>query len=340
MFSANTATSVPMGLRYRKPFKNSIYIHARCYVVKSTFWPYQRDPYDIYKLILRDPRIPKLQMARKFKVNPNTVITWWDAAIEKRIIIPPVFRRKCFSNFREYFYFIETKDPHKLFEFLQVQSKSTYYFSVQTGFCNFQIVTKEPIEPQGDIVLSGYRSDYCATIPPQRSFRDSILKIDAILRNLDVLELRESPLKIRDEEYKPWDEVDEAIYWKICNDIRIPFAFIVESLGTYNDKTWAWFKERDKFGDTITLFFPEGEGAYIPSLYVIETKYDSVLIDIFSELPTSTLFYRLGGKVVMQAHLPFTLEGRSIVRKTLSILQKEELVEDYTNSIVEYHYRV
>jgi len=67
---------------------------------------------------------------------------------------------------------------------------------------------------------------------------------------------------------------------------------------------------------------------------------DRSALDIFSELPTTTVFYRLSGKVMMLAYLPFTLEGRSVVRKALSILEKEELVTSYTNSVIEYHYRI
>jgi len=322
-----------------KDFYSDIYSHSWCWIVKSTFWPYSKDPYEIFELLIEDPRMTKLQMARRFKVNPNTLVTWWNSAIDNRIILLPIFRRKSFKNFREFFYFLKTEDPHKLFEVLQIQDLPISYFSVQTGFCNFQIVAKEPIEPRGEVALSGERSDYFVTVPPKREFRESVRRIDAMLRNLDVLKPRKSPLKYRDEEYTPWDEKDEAIYWEICNNLRIPFASVVQSAKTYNDKAWAWFRNREEFGDTMTFFFPRGESAYIPSLYVIDTNHDSLLIDIFSQLPATTVFYRIGGKVLMLAYLPFTSEGRSIVRKTLSILEKEELVTGYTNSIIEYHYR-
>jgi hypothetical protein len=307
--------------------------------VKSTFWPYKGDPYEIFKLLIEDPRMPKTRMTRRLKVNPNTFASWWNATINKRIIILPVFRRKSFLNFREYFYFLETRDPHKLYKLLQVKNLPIDYFNVQTGFCNFQIISLEPIEPEGKVILSGPRSDYLVTIPPNRSFTVSIKKINTILGNLDNLEYRSSPLKFRNEKYLPWDEKDETIFWAMCNDVRIPFASVVKKAETYNDKAWSWFRNRDKFGDTITMFFPKGEGAYILSLYIIDTEYDSVLIDIFSELPASTLFYRINDKVVMGAYLPFSIEGRSVVRNALSILQKEELVESYTNSVVEYGFR-
>jgi hypothetical protein len=68
------------------------------------------------------------------------------------------------------------------------------------------------------------------------------------LRNLDALEFRESPLKSHKRNYEPWDEKDEEIFWKICNDLRIPFAAIVQSTETYNNKAWSWFRRREEFG--------------------------------------------------------------------------------------------
>lgn len=307
--------------------------------MRSTFWPYSKDPYEIFKLLLEDPRIPKTQMIKIFNVNPKTFDKWWKAAIGKKIIILPVFRRKSFLNFREYIYFLRLKDPHELYESLQENSESLTYFSVQTGFCNFQIISKDPIDPEGERVLSGPRSDYFVTVPPNCSFGEGAERIERLLQNLDSLNPRDSPLKYHDTKFEPWDEKDEAIFWEICNNMRTPFASAVKSADTYNDKAWSWFRNRDTFGDTITMFFPKGESSYMLSLYGIKTEYDSILVDIFSNLPTSTVFYRLDGRVIMGVYLPFTLEGRFIVRKALSILQKEELVDDYTNSNVEYYFR-
>ena len=309
--------------------------------MKSTFWPYSKDPYELFSLIIDNPRIPKLQMARIFHVNPLTLNRWWNAAIEKKIIIPPVFRRKSYSNFREYFYFLNVKDPHKLYELFQIKDLPLIYFSVHIGSWNFQIISREPLDFLENVLFSGPRSDYLVSIPPNRTFKDCNKKVNAILRNLDVLELRESPLTFHNEEYTPWDENDEAIYWNICNDLRKPFASVVKSSKTYNDKTWTWFKNRDKFGDTITMFFPEGETSYQVSLFCIDTEYDSLIIDIFSELPTSSVFYKICDQLMMCIYLPFfpSPDARALPFKALSILKKEELVVDYTNSIVQYGFR-
>jgi hypothetical protein len=293
----------------------------------------------MYRILLRNPRISRQQLTRIFKVNPKTVDIWWKAALEKRIIIPPVFRRKSFSNFREYYYFLTVKDPHELYESLQIEEIPVTYFSVHTGFCNFQIISREPIDPPGELVMHGPRSDFHVTTPPHCTFEEGVARIEEVLQNADNIEERESPLQYHDEPYEPWDETDEAIFWEICNDVRISFTSVVRKLGTYNDKTWSWFRNRNFFGQTITMFFPLGESSYQLSLYAITTEHDSLLIDIFSHLPTTTLFYRMDEKVMMGVYLPFTLKGRYIVRKAMSVLQKKELVDGYTNSNVEYGFR-
>ena len=100
-----------------------------------------------------------------------------------------------------------------------------------------------------------------------------------------------------------------------------------------------WIRNRDDFSQTITMYFPEGLNTYQPTVFCVESEYDSVLIDLFSWLPVSTVFYRVEDKLLISFYLPYNLEGRYIVREVLSTLRKKELVTNYTNSIVEYYFR-
>jgi hypothetical protein len=309
-------------------------------LVKRTLWSHTRSPYRIYEMLLENPRIPKTHIARRLKVNPKTVDAWVAEAVAKRIIIPPVLRRKSFLNFRERFYFVHTKDPHSLYEELK-EDENVLYYSVQTGFANFQIIAKSPIDVPGYVVLEGDRSDYFATIPPECTFQDAVSQIKEKLENLDSLKSLESPLQYHNEEFDPWDKEDERIFWSVCNDLRKPVRQIMRELSTYSDKVIQWLRSRDRFGHAITMYFPEGESAYLYSIFYIETQYDSLIIDIFSSLPVTNVFYRLDGKLIMCIYLPFIPSpgGRYLVRKILHILKKRKFVEDYTNSIVEYYFR-
>lgn len=306
--------------------------------MKSTLWPHTGNPYEIFQLVLENPRIPKSEIARHFKVNPKTADVWWDTAIKNRIIIPPVFRRRSFFNFREYFYFIKTGDPHALYEELQ-KSKDISYYCIHTGFADFQIIAEKPLSLNLEVVLSGERSNYHVSTPPDCTFEEAVIRIQKKLAVLEELEPYPSPLIYQKKTYGTWDDLDEAIYRQLANDLRMPFAQIIKLTDAYSDKIMDWFRNRDRFGQTMTMFFPLGESSYQLSLFSVKTENDWLLIDLFSELPTSTVFYRLKKRLMMSIYLPFSLEGRFIVRKTLSVLQKKELVSEYTNSIAEYYYR-
>lgn len=307
--------------------------------VNQTFWNHIQSPYKMFELLVENPRIPKTKMARALKINPDTLRIWYDEAVRKKIIIPPIFRRKAFENFREYIYFLNLRHPHQLFEELH-GTRDITYFSVQTGFINFQIISKASLPQFEDCaILKGFRSDYYVTVPSECSFGNSISQIKEKMKNLDTYERKSSPLTFHEEAYEPWDEADEKIYWKIADDLRKPFKEIIREIDTYSDKVISWFKNKDQFGKAISMYFPEGEGSYLLSLFSIKTDNDALLIDLFSHFPTSTVFYRLDDRLMMLIYLPFLVDARVLVRKMLFELKKRELVEEYSNSIVEYGHR-
>ena len=305
--------------------------------MKSTSWKYSKDPYEIFKLVIGNPRITKKEMAKNLAVSPSTLDIWWKFAIENRFIILPIFRRKSYLNFREYFYFVKSDNPHQFFESIQ-ENKNVLYCSVQTGFADIQIISKSEINFEEEIVLSGPRSNYYVSIPPSCTYEESISRIEKRFKKIEKV-LSESPLKFFKKSYGPWDDLDEAIFWSFSNNVRKKFKCVMEETGAYSDKILKWFRKRHKFGDTIVMFFPEGENYYQLTLYVIETKYDNIIIDLFSQLPTPSVFYRIDKSLIMAIYISFPFAARSLVRRILGFLKKEKLVSNYTNSIVEYGYR-
>lgn len=54
---------------------------------------------------------------------------------------------------------------------------------------------------------------------------------------------------------------------------------------------------------TFTRYFPEGAKAYDPYLFVFETDYEDFIVDLFSELPTSTFFFKVSDKLLMSGRM-------------------------------------
>ncbi|MBU7025400.1 MAG: hypothetical protein HXS48_00545 [Theionarchaea archaeon] len=215
------------------------------------------------------------------------------------------------------------------------------HFSVQTGFCNFQIVSNKKIHPEGEIILSGARSDYFLSTPEKTTFEDSLTTIERKLSSLERIEGHPSPLVYHESVYEDWDEFDEKIYLEFSRNMRKPFKLVLKKTGAKRDQISDWMKRRDQFGHTIVMYFPLGLNSYQPTIYCIDTCFDSLLIDFFSSLPVPTVFYRIGEKLMVKVYLQNnSLEGKYISNKVLSKLRKKELVEGYTSSIVQYYYRL
>jgi hypothetical protein len=313
--------------------------------MKARFWPYSVDTYDIFLLLKKKPRITKHALAKKFHVTEKTAATWWRSALEKKILLLPEFRRKAFENFYEYFYYLKVEDPHEYFERLihreEEIKKDIIHFSVQSGFCNFQIVSNKKINPEGEIILCGARSDYFISTPRRTVFDNAIGTIKRKLSAIGSMEVQPSPLVYHESIFEDWDEFDEKIYYEFSENMRKPFKSVLERTGAKRDQILDWLKRRDQFGHTIVMYFPLGLNAYQPTIYCINTSHDFLIIDFFSSLPVPTVFYRIGEKLMVKVYLQNDiLEGKYISNKVLSELRKKELVDGYTNSTVQYYYRL
>ena len=259
---------------------------------KFTFKNFPRDFYGLFSYVNSDPRISLSEIGRQMGIDRRTATAWWKLAVENRIIIPPILRKKSFLNFREYVYFLKVKDPHKLFKKLMDNKDITYYM-VQTGFSNFSITAKKEIDPPGEIIFSGQRSDSFVSVPPDCTYEEAAQRISQKLDRIIDDGPQSSPLMYHDTVYEPWDEKDEVIYEELHDNMRKPFLPIMKNHTIYSDKIMNWIKERDTFGQTFTFFYPEGEIAYLPVMYAMKTEYDSLIIDLFSQLPVTSVFYRL-----------------------------------------------
>ncbi len=306
--------------------------------MKTALWPFSSDSYKIFQLLLTDPRITERSLAREFNVTEKTIGNWLRYAFNNVIVRTPVFRRKSFINFREYIYFVRARDPDEFYESLINKNNGILFCSVQTGFSNLQIVSTGEINLKEEVVFSGTRSDYHVSIPPKRDFSESFRLMEEKLNSIGDLNPSPSPLIWRNEYYTKWNEDMEKIYLQLFNDMRKPFRQILRETGVDFQIFKKWLKDRDEFGQTIIMYFPDGVSAYQPTTYCIETEHDSLLIDLFSNLPVSCYFYRLDDRLLMKLYLPYTTKGKKVVRNILRALRKKELVQDYANSIDEYYY--
>jgi hypothetical protein len=99
----------------------------------------------------------------------------------------------------------------------------------------------------------------------------------------------------------------------------------------------------------VTYFFPESINSYDSCLFKLETKYEDFIIDLFSLLPTSCLFFKVSDKLFVYAYLDrkslrnFDSNPNDISQLHISLmlreLKKKGIVQSWDRAIVAYHWR-
>ncbi|MBU7009355.1 MAG: hypothetical protein HXS46_01595 [Theionarchaea archaeon] len=100
-----------------------------------------------------------------------------------------------------------------------------------------------------------------------------------------------------------WDEEDEILYRYFKYNLRKPMKLISAKYCISGQKSYEWLERLPKACTILTSFFPETISAYDPYIFVFETDYEDFIIDLFSELPTSCLFFKVSDKLVLYAHM-------------------------------------
>lgn len=60
-----------------------------------------------------------------------------------------------------------------------------------------------------------------------------------------------------------------------------------------------FFSDLPNLYTVFTMYYPETISAYEPYLFMIETDFEDFIIDIFSELPTTSWYFKVGKYLFM-----------------------------------------
>ncbi len=94
------------------------------------------------------------------------------------------------------------------------------------------------------------------------------------------------------------------------------------------EKTYEWIRNISDYCTVLTSYFPKKISSYDAYLFMVETDYEDFIIDLFSELPTTSYFFKVAEKLFMYVHTARYFV-RSYNRKaTLSTLYIPLLMED------------
>ncbi|MGD2251190.1 MAG: hypothetical protein PVF58_22555 [Candidatus Methanofastidiosia archaeon] len=256
----------------------------------------------IYDLLWENFRITYKDMSIPLKLARNTVRNRLNEALEMEYLILPQIRRR--SYFGEYVYIVRVKDTFETYMKFK-NNKNIVYHAVLGGYANMWIISRGKIDIDGEILISGPRSDYHVAYAPYWSWNTSIYKMHTKLDEFNPYEYQ--PRNILQTHWGEildfWDAEYEILFRNLKYNGRKKFTRILKKNLISRSKFYKFLDNLNKACIVFTRFFPKGMKAYDPYLFIFETDYEDFIIDLFSLLPTGSLFFKAANKLFVYCHV-------------------------------------
>lgn len=304
----------------------------------------------IYELLWsRKPRIYVKDVASILKVDPRTASRRMMEAFNHEYVLPPQIRKRSYSKTKEYIYLVNCKDPLNVYSQYR-EDMTVVYHAVLSGFANLWIVSKERIDIDGSIMIEGYRSDYHVAYAPNHSWEKAIQIMQEKVKTFDPEDYKpKGIIRTHWDEPLEWDAEDEQLFRYFKYDLRKPFAPVMRKHLISTTKIYQFLGRLPQCCTVFTRYFPETLSGYEPVLYMFKTDYEDFLIDLFSELPTSSFFFKASDRLVLAGrmerkslrNLGSDMDDISQLWIPLLIrdLKEKGVIEEEAHAIFEYHWK-
>lgn len=308
--------------------------------------PKSRYFYKIYECLLENSRMTKKEISERLGVRKDTGGNLVDEVFQKGVVIPPQIRKKSFENFKEYVYLLKTDDPFEVFDDLTINNDVIYH-GLLLGFADLWVISRKDISFKGDIILKGARSDYLINHAPDNTWEESINVMKTWVATSDPRRW-ESHQSIETHlgETVEWDSEDEELFRWFKHDMRKVYYPVLKENLISTTKLYSWFKLLPATCTTGIFYLPRGIVAYDSYLYMVKTEYESFLIDVFSQLPASTLFFKVEDSLFMEVKIeklhttePVMSSGKSRVEIPfiLQKLKKKKIIQGFKEALIRLH---
>ena len=304
----------------------------------------------IYELVYENARVPTATISRKIGTGPKNTSIWLKNAFDHGYVTRPQIRKRSYANFKQYMFFVDCKDPLEVY--LQyMNDDQVVYHAVMNGFSNVWVISQDKIIIEGNILVGGLASDMHVSFAPPHSWETAkkIMQEKVETFNPEQYEPK-GIIQTHYDEKMEWDEKDEILYRYFKYDLRKPFNFIEKKNHISDKKSREWLKKLPECCSIYTQYYPQTQPAYDPYIFVFETDYEDFIIDLFSEIPTSCLFFKVSDKLVLYAHVERELLKRAYKTNLAEIPQlyipllmrslfKKGIVKSKAHALVNYHWR-
>ena len=257
----------------------------------------------IYEFLSENPRIFIKKIAKLLKIKRDTASNRLKEALEQGWFSNPQIRRRSYANFREYTYLLRCENSAEVFSRF-IDNENITYHALTGGPANLWVVSRKELDFECNTVLGGPRSDYHISFAPNQPWGTSMQNMREMVEVFNPKDYEpEGILKTHWNETIEWDSEYEKLFQEFNYDLRKAITPILRKHLISWGKLDKWLKNLSTSCTVFTLYYPGTISSYDPYLFMFETDYDDFLINLFSELPTSTWFFKVSNRLFSLAYI-------------------------------------
>ncbi len=251
--------------------------------------------YDIFSNIYDKPRTQIYEISKALGIYRKSVSRAIQEMMEQQILIGPQLRLKPMQRKPKIYYALDFDDPFRAFERLKQDERITYMALI---FGDFPLIVSGEPGVNFDnypgfkrILFSGERGEIFTPKASPLGWEECADRILQEIKKSDSWEKstwNSEPVDI------PWDHQEWEFFREFGGDIRRKVAPLVREQDVSFRKFYEWLDTLDQCTTTHTWFYPEGYASYTSYLFIFNTRYEHVLMDLFSLFPTTPMFFKVG----------------------------------------------
>jgi hypothetical protein len=294
--------------------------------------------YKIFCQIYDEPRIQIYEISKVLGIYRKSVSKALQEMVKQQILVGPEFRLKPLKDRPKIYYVLDFDEPFKAYEQL-VKNRDLTYIGVVFG--DFPLLAAgEPGIPFEEypgfnrIILSGKRGEIYTPRASSINWEGCGKKI---LEEVKKSESWERSTWVSDPVTIPWDHQEWEFFYEFGGDIRHKIAPLVREKDVSFRKFYDWLNTVEAYTTIHTLFYPEGYSSYTSYLFIFKTAYEHALMDLFSLLPTTPLFFKVGTSLFTMIYIRTDLLITSLSR-AIYTLKEKGILEDFYKGVVVMHY--
>ncbi|MBU6999569.1 MAG: hypothetical protein HXS51_02295 [Theionarchaea archaeon] len=284
--------------------------------------------HQIYQLRYADPWVSNKKVAKLMNHSIASVNRYAHKAEETEVITSPKPRLKPSPKKRGTLLLFE--DKYRILNECSDYDGLTF-LSVYQGDWNILALYDKPTnfrEFPGYIrtVGEGLLGQIFAPLVRSTTWEKAFHSIETLMEQG---ETRESSCLDVTPHYPQWDEEDWILYHYFYDDLRKNFSNLRKRSPISWRKYIEWKKTLREYCTILSCYYPRGYDIYNSITMCFHTHYEKYIVGLFSHLPTSPLFFKIGKYLLVDLRYPKDPAKEFRMFRITSQLKELGIITDY-----------